>query len=61
MKNLDLEKGVVHIRTSWQDNEGLKPPKWNSVSHEDGIPLMPGVRGVLQRVLKAHRWGDGSG
>ena len=57
VKNLDLEKGVVHIRTSWQDNEGLKPPKWNSVSHEDGIPLMPGVRGVLQRVVKAHRWG----
>ncbi len=61
VKNLDLKKGVVHIKTSWQDNEGIKDPKWKSFSHEDGLPLAPGVIKVLSEIVQHHRWGADPG
>ena len=34
---LHLDGGYMDIVTNWQDGEGLKPPKWDSVRY--GVPL----------------------
>ncbi|GAB6089558.1 tyrosine-type recombinase/integrase [Spirochaeta dissipatitropha] len=36
-ENINLETGIVDIRQSWQDGQGMKPPKWGSV--RVGLPL----------------------
>jgi integrase len=55
VKNLHLDDGYLDVLTSWQDTEGLKPPKWDS--ERLGVELPANVVEAIREVLAVHRWG----
>ena len=55
VKNLHLDKSRLDVVTSWQDAEGLKPPKWDS--ERIGVDLPENVVSALRELLDGHRWG----
>ena len=50
-KNINLTTGFCNILANWQDETGLKPPKWNS--HRKNVPIpditIEAIQGVIQR------------
>ena len=55
VKNLHLEAAYLDVVTNFQDEEGIKPPKWDS--ERIGVPLPPPTVKALEKVLQLHRWG----
>lgn len=55
VKNVHLDKSYLDVLTSWQDAEGLKPPKWGS--ERIGVELSKPVITAIREVLALHRWG----
>lgn len=48
-ENLDIEQGYCHILWNFQDDEGLKPPKWESVRKDIPLPdmVLDAIRGII--------------
>lgn len=55
VKNVHLDDGYLDVLTSWQDMEGLKPPKWGN--ERLGVQLSEPVVNAIREVLARHRWG----
>ena len=55
VKNLHLEEDYLDVVANFQDEEGLKPPKWDS--DRIGVPLPPPTVCAIAKVLQLHRWG----
>jgi len=55
VQNLHLDSRYLDVLTNYQDEEGLKPPKWDS--ERVGVTLPPPLIKALERVLSLHRWG----
>lgn len=55
IRNVRLDDGKLDVLTSYQDREGLKPPKWNSerLDVEISVPVVDAIRDVIA----LHRWG----
>ncbi len=49
-KNLHLEEGTLDVLTNYQDKEGLKAPKWDSVRL--GVPVSPRCAMALKELLE---------
>ncbi len=50
----DVEKDNINIKNNWQDEEGLKPPKWGS---NRAVYLPASVSLVLYQLIQANPYG----
>lgn len=57
VRNLYLDEGYLNVLTSWSDDEGVKPPKWNDVRY--GVPLPGRVADALAAVITVHPYSPG--
>lgn len=49
-----VHDGYIDVSTNWQDEEGIKAPKWHSVRE---VPVPKRTQEVLAELMKANPWG----
>lgn len=55
LQAVDLQPGYLRVRHNWQDEEGLKQPKWGS---SRDVPLPSRTEAALRGLVAGNPWGN---